>query len=887
MKKTIITALLLSTSTTLTSLHAQSVEPPTMGWSSWNTFAVNISEDIIKGQADAMVNQGLKDVGYMYINIDDGFQYGRTSEGKVRIHPQRFPNGLKVVSDYIHSKGLKAGIYSDAGDRTCGSQSNGDVMNTNVGFYGHEQVDADFYFIENNFDFIKVDYCGGIHLGLNEQEQYTAIANALKNTGKDLRYNLCRWAYPGTWCHDISTSWRTTGDIYDGWESVKGILAENLYMSAYCYDGCYNDMDMLEVGRSMTKEEDQTHFGMWCIMASPLLIGCNMETIRPEALALLKNTDLIALNQDPLGLQAYVVQHTGNTYVLVKDIETLHGNVRAVALYNPTDKAEKMCVSASEIDLGGKLKVRDLLEQRDLTVADDAKAISATVPAHGTRFYRIEAEQRLERYIYEGETAYLSEYQEIYNNESAETAIYISSGSANGDKYAGWLGKKATNDLQWRDVYSQEGGEYVAHFRVGSQESRSFTVQVNGVDVQTVAAQTGGWETFKEYDVTLNLQKGSNVVRLYNDSGWMPNIDYMTIEKVGENTILDRRLQEALTRLTASEGCTTALKNKIQDAVDRASVEGLTDAEKTALITELENLLKVNTQVMAICDEFAVWNANAEKNIAVSIESSALTTLKEKIASAITTLDEADTTTSANRALTSIKSALKAYLKSSEALPREGEALDMTFLITNFDFSTDTGWQGSPTYRSGCGEEYNKVFDMYQTISAMRPGIYTIKVNALYRTTHNDGGAAYKAGTEVIPAWFYVNDEQVRVKSLYSESWPEASHYGGVDNLNGYPHSMYAAGLRFAEGLYENTIVLTQQNKGSIKIGLKCDEAKDGCWCCFDNFSMSYQPLPETEGIGVVTTTKGNGKTYDVEGRQTNNTSKGIRIKGGKKVLVK
>ena len=115
-----------------------------MGWSSWNTFAVNISEDIIKGQADAMVSQGLKDVGYMYINIDDGFQYGRTSDGKVRIHPQRFPNGLKVVSDYIHSKGLKAGIYSDAGDCTCGSISNGDTQNTNVGFYGYEQVDADF-----------------------------------------------------------------------------------------------------------------------------------------------------------------------------------------------------------------------------------------------------------------------------------------------------------------------------------------------------------------------------------------------------------------------------------------------------------------------------------------------------------------------------------------------------------------------------------------------------------------------------------------------------------------------------------------------------------------------------------------------------------------------
>ena len=117
--------------------------------------------------------------GYQYINIDDGFQYGRTPEGKVCIHPERFPNGLKVVSDYIHSKGLKAGIYSDAGDLTCGSISNGDVRNTNVGLYGYEQVDADFYFKELEFDFIKVDYCGGNHLSLNEQEQYTRISNAI------------------------------------------------------------------------------------------------------------------------------------------------------------------------------------------------------------------------------------------------------------------------------------------------------------------------------------------------------------------------------------------------------------------------------------------------------------------------------------------------------------------------------------------------------------------------------------------------------------------------------------------------------------------------------------------------------------------------------------
>lgn len=506
-----------------------SKEGPTMGWSSWNTFSVNISEDIIKGQADAMVSQGLKDVGYEYINIDDGFQYGRTPEGKVCIHPERFPNGLKVVSDYIHSKGLKAGIYSDAGDCTCGSISNGDVKNTNVGLYGFEQIDCDYYFKECEFDFIKVDYCGGIHLGLSEKNQYTAISEAIKNTGRDVRYNLCRWAYPGTWCHDVSTSWRTTGDIYDGWKSVKGIIAENLYMSAYCYDGCYNDMDMLEVGRSMSAEEDKTHFGMWCIMASPLLIGCNMATINDRALELLKNKELIALNQDPLYLQAYVVQHVGETYVLVKDILSLHGNTRAVALYNPSDKEEEMCVSFTELDLGGKVSVRDLFEHKDMGTIE--KELKALVPAHGTRIYKLEAEQRLTRHIYEAETAYLGDYQEVSNNEASGTAIYQSASSARGGQYVGWLGNRRSNYLEWKDVYVQEAGEYTIQICATSQEPRSFIVEVNGENAGSIHVQTSDWKTFKEYSLTLHLNAGSNRIQLYNDKMWMPNIDYMTIQK--------------------------------------------------------------------------------------------------------------------------------------------------------------------------------------------------------------------------------------------------------------------------------------------------------------------------------------------------------------------
>ena len=874
------------------SANAQ-IETPTMGWSSWNTFSVNISEDIIKGQADAMVSQGLKDAGYLYINIDDGFQYGRLSNGKVRIHPQRFPHGLKVVSDYIHSKGLKAGIYSDAGDCTCGSLSNGDTQNTNVGFYGHEQTDADYYFKELEFDFIKVDYCGGNHAQLNEQEQYTAIHNAIVNTGKDVRYNLCRWAYPGTWCHDISTSWRTTGDIYDGWNSVKGILAENLYLSAYCYDGCYNDMDMLEVGRSMSEEEDKTHFGMWCIMSSPLLIGCNMATIKERPLALLKNPELIALNQDPLGLQAYVVQHIGETYVLVKDILTLHGNTRAVALYNPSDREEEMCICFSEVDLGGKVQVRDLFEHQDLGEMEGF--LSAVVPPHGTRIYKLEAEERLERYIYEAETAFLHDYQEIYNNQAIGSAIYETPSSASGGASVGWLGGKRSNSLLWKDVYVIAEADYTVHFSASSGDTRPFNVVLNGEEMGTISVLTNSWSTFKEYNMTLHLNAGSNSVELYNESGWMPNIDYMSIEGVGESTILSRRLEEMIMHLevmSRNSLLTDKLRQSIESLLTRATADGLTEANIKSLLTEAQTLQNTISQVIPVCEEYQFWRSYAEKNVNASMESTALSSFVTRIARSDATLAKASTLAQAKNALSTLKSAITNYLKSTNAVPKEGEYLDMTMFVANYDFSTKEGWEGDPTYRDGCGEEYNKVFDLYQSLSSMRPGVYTVKCNALYRPKGNDGGAAYRAGTENIQAYLYINDAMVKVKSLYSETWPEASQYGSVDNMNGYPHSMRAAGIRFAEGCYPNEVVYTLSEKGTLRFGIKSDTGGNGNWCCFDNFALYYQPFPDFYvGIENIepSTSDIEKSVYDLSGRKVTNSksSKGIVIRNGKKMIVK
>ena len=222
---------------------------PLMGWSSWNTFAEHISEEIIVGVARTMATNGLKDAGYVYVNIDDGFFDGHGPDGRLRFNPKRFPNGMKGTVDGIHALGMKAGTYSDAGANTCASYG-GDKSGIGAGLYGHDASDCQLHFAELGFDFFKVDYCGGRRLHLEEKARYTEIANAIKATGRtDVRLNICRWAFPGTWAADIAGSWRTTRDIRASWKSISNIIAENLYLSAYASVGHYNDLDMLEVGQ--------------------------------------------------------------------------------------------------------------------------------------------------------------------------------------------------------------------------------------------------------------------------------------------------------------------------------------------------------------------------------------------------------------------------------------------------------------------------------------------------------------------------------------------------------------------------------------------------------------------------------------------------------------
>ncbi len=517
------------------SIYGRDIERPTMGWSSWNTYYIDINDSLIMSQADAMVRLGLKDAGFLYINIDDGYFGGRDkATGRLLIHPTRFPRGLKPVVDYIHGLGLKSGIYSDAGANTCGNFWNDDTIAKNVGLLGHEQQDIDFFFKELGCDFIKVDFCGAdgfsnhAHYSFEPYDRYKAIHEAIERTGrKDVKLNVCRWNYPGTWVSDVATSWRISEDIRDNWASVRNIIGQSLYLSAYAGNGRYNDMDMLEVGRSMTEEEDRTHFGIWCIMASPLLIGCDMTTLKPETHALLTNRELIALNQDALGLQAYVASTDGKTYVLVKDIEEAYGNVRAIALYNPTDEPQEITVDMTTLDLGGKVRMRDLFACKD-AAEDNGKGREPVAP-HGGRIYRRVAEKRLERSIYEGETAYLSSYQEIYNPMAFGTGTYFADSTCSGGMKAGNLGMRPQNDLRWRNVYSKNGGSYDMTIDCLTPEKRKMIVVVNGGEGTVVEIEPSS-EGITSINIKVDLKQGENEIRLYNDRARMPEIDRMILK---------------------------------------------------------------------------------------------------------------------------------------------------------------------------------------------------------------------------------------------------------------------------------------------------------------------------------------------------------------------
>ena len=524
---------------------------PLMGWSSWNAFGVDISEAIIVDVARAMATNGLKDAGYLYVNIDDGFFAGHGPDGILRFHPTRFPNGMKPVVDGIHAVGLRAGIYSDAGADTCGSMWAGsgtggkDLAGIGSGLYGHDAADCKLHFVDLGFDFIKVDYCGGSKLKLNEKDRYTEIANAIKATGRtDVRLNLCRWAFPGTWAADIAESWRTTKDIRANWQTVKELIEENLYLGAYAKPGHYNDMDMLEVGvlkgavktifgghgdTGLTPEEEKTHFGIWCMMSSPLLIGCDIRSIPQSTVELITNPYLLGMNQNDLGLQAYVVSRDGDACILAKDAGVKFGTARYVTLYNGSDKEYEFTVRASDLDLGGRVDAFDLAEKADVGCFENT--VTVKVAPHGAKFYRFDAERRLQRKVYEAECAYLSDYHELYDPIKAGIAFPAPCAAASGTMVVTNLGARASNDLVWPEVKIDNDGRHLLLFCCVAPKDGAFDVDVDGRKVGRVEVKASG-DKLVMVDLHMTLKAGVHRIRLSNAKSRMPAIDRMVVEPV-------------------------------------------------------------------------------------------------------------------------------------------------------------------------------------------------------------------------------------------------------------------------------------------------------------------------------------------------------------------
>jgi alpha-galactosidase len=352
---------------------------PPMGWSTWNIFGGNIDETKIKQIADAMVSSGMRDAGYVYLNVDDMWmKAGRDGSGNLTGDPTRFPGGMKALADYCHDRGLKLGLYGDRGTATCCNVAES-------GSQGHEVQDANT-FASWGVDYLKYDSCNA---SLDMQTQYTTMSNALQQSGRPICFSICAWYFAGSWMISAGNLWRTASDITDSFGSITGIIDTNEKLWENAGPGHWNDPDMLEVGNGgCTFEEYKAHFSIWCIMAAPLIAGNDIRSMSDQTKSILLNAEAIAVDQDPLGAQGHIIRDDGDRELWMKPLGSVSGNIKAVALFNRGGASASISVSWSEIGLAsGSATVRDLWAKSDL--GNYSNSFSATVPSHGAVLLKI------------------------------------------------------------------------------------------------------------------------------------------------------------------------------------------------------------------------------------------------------------------------------------------------------------------------------------------------------------------------------------------------------------------------------------------------------------------------------------------------------------------
>jgi len=357
---------------------------PPMGWNSWNKFACDINEALVRKQADAMVASGMKTAGYRYIVIDDCWQKSRDDNGNIVADPERFPSGIKALVDDLHAKGLKFGIYSDAGALTCGGRP---------GSAGHEFQDARQY-AKWGVDYLKYDWC---YTGTRDAEAaYTIMAKALRESGRDIVLSICEWGnnHPERWAAPLGHLWRTTGDIFDGWKGTKDwshgmtdILDFQVERWRDSGPNAWNDPDMLEVGNGgMTTTEYESHFSLWAMLAAPLIAGNDLSTMSADTLRILTNADVVAVDQDSLGVQARRVWKQGELEIWARPLK---GGDQAVVLFNRGASPAGMTVDWDLLNLPAGLRadVKDLWSKK--VTKRVRGSYGGTVAAHGVVMVRI------------------------------------------------------------------------------------------------------------------------------------------------------------------------------------------------------------------------------------------------------------------------------------------------------------------------------------------------------------------------------------------------------------------------------------------------------------------------------------------------------------------
>ena len=343
---------------------------PPMGWNSWNRFHCDVNERVVRDAADAMVASGMKDAGYQYVVVDDCWQGERDAAGRMLPDKERFPSGMKALADYVQLKGLKFGLYSDAGEFTCA---------TRLGSKGHEATDAKSY-AEWGVDYLKYDWCHAE--GQDARDSYGLMSRALRATGRPIVFSICEWGStkPWTWAAGVGHLWRATGDIQDCWDcgrewggmGITHILDLLADLHPYAGPGRWNDPDMLEVGNGgLTLAESRAHFSLWALLAAPLMAGNDIATMTPEVRDILLNREVVAVDQDPLGVQGRRVLDGGHNEVWMKP---LSDGSRAVVLLNRG--TDSMAIRCRLEDIGfaatQKVRIRDLWAKKDVALENGA-----------------------------------------------------------------------------------------------------------------------------------------------------------------------------------------------------------------------------------------------------------------------------------------------------------------------------------------------------------------------------------------------------------------------------------------------------------------------------------------------------------------------------------